>query len=155
MSSSFYKEKWEDSRKVGVEELDFRAVLGYVIAHVTKALLSNLVKLNDLTSFCATLFSIPSPPRPNCTLKYSVFNDLDSSLIKSRSLFVYITWATLLEKYPGELPKLIDGIIIYRCKIGFIRHHNRHVSKNLSIALLDAPKITATLLEDLKLKQVL
>jgi hypothetical protein len=113
------------------------------------------VKLNDLTSFYATLFPIPSPPRPNCTLKYSVFNDLDSSLIESLSLFVCITWATLLEKYPGELPKLIDGIIIYRCKIGFIGYYNRHVLKNLSTALLDAQKMTATLLEDLKLKRVL
>jgi hypothetical protein len=60
-----------------------------------------------------------------------------------------------LKKYPGELPKLIDGIIIYGCKIGFTGPHNRHVSKNLSTALLDALKIIVTLLEDLKRKRVL
>jgi hypothetical protein len=61
-------------------------------------------------------------------------------------------WATLLKKYPGELLKLINGIITYRYKIGFIGPHNRHVLKNLSTTLLDALKIMATLLKDLKLK---
>jgi hypothetical protein len=60
-----------------------------------------------------------------------------------------------LKKYPSELPKLIDSIIIYGYKIGFTGPHNRHVLKNLSTALLDAPKMTATLLEDLKRKRVL
>jgi hypothetical protein len=124
-------------------------------AYVTKASLLNLVKLNDLTYFCATLISTPSPPRPNYILEYSVFNDLDPPLIKSLSPFIHIAWATLLEKYPSELLKLIDSIIIYGCKIGFIGPHNRYILKNLFIALLDALKIMVTLLKDLELKRVL
>jgi hypothetical protein len=130
-------------------------VPGHETAHVTRASLPNLVKSNDLTYFYATLIPTPSPPCPNYILKYSIFDDSDPPLIESPSPFVYIAWATLLEKYPGELPKLIDGIITYGCKIGFTGPHNRHVLKNLSIALLDAPKMTATLLEDLELKRVL
>ena len=122
---------------------------------MTRASFPNLVKSNDLIYFCATLIPTPSPPRPNYTLEYSVFDDSDPPLIESPSPFVRIAWATLLEKYPGELPKLIDGIITYGCKIGFTGPHDRHVLKNLSTALLDAPKMTATLLEDLELKRVL
>jgi hypothetical protein len=130
-------------------------VPGHKTAHMTRASLPNLVKLNNLTYFYATLIPIPSSPRPNYILEYSVFNDLDPPLIKSLSPFIYITWATLLEKYSGELPKLINGIIIYRCKIGFTGPYNHHISKNLSTTLLDALKMTATLLEDLELKRVL
>ena len=122
---------------------------------MTRALPSNLIKLNDLIYFCASLTPIPSLLCPNYMLKYSVFNDLDSPLIKSLSPFIRTAWVTLLKKYSGELLKLIDGIITYRYKIGFIGPHNCHISKNLSIALLDALKMMATLLEDLKLKWVL
>jgi hypothetical protein len=113
------------------------------------------MKSDDLTYFYVNLILIPSPPRPNYTLEYSVFDDSDSPLIESPSPFIRTAWATLLEKYPGELPKLIDGIIIYRCKISFTGPYDRHVSKNLSTTLLDALKMTAILLEDLKLKRVL
>ena len=114
-----------------------------------------LKKSDDLTYFCATLTPLPSPPRPNCTLQFRVFDDSDPPLTESPSPFVRSAWATLLDKYPGELPKLIDGIITYGYKIGFTGPHNHHLSKNLSTALLDAPKMTATLLEDLKRKRVL
>jgi hypothetical protein len=130
-------------------------VLGHETAHVTKASFLNLLKSNDLTYFCATLIPTPFPPRLNYILEYSIFDDSDPSLIESPSLFVHIAWATLLEKYPSELLKLIDGIITYGYKIGFIGPYDRHVLKNLSTALLNALKMTATLLEDLELKRVL
>jgi hypothetical protein len=152
---SFYKEKWEDSRKDYIRELDFSIIPSYETAYITRALSLNLIKSDNLIYFYTSLIFISSPLYPNYTLKYSVFNNLDSPLIKSLSPFIRTAWATLLEKYPGKLPKLIDGIITYRCKIGFIGPHNRHISKNLSTALLDALKIMATLLEDLKLKWVL
>jgi hypothetical protein len=88
MSSSFYKEKWEDSRKDRVRELDFSVIPSYKTAYVTRASPSNLIKLDDLTYFCASLIPIPSPPRPNYMLKYSVFDNSDSPLIKSLSPFI-------------------------------------------------------------------
>ena len=76
-------------------------------------------------------------------------------MIESPSLFIRSSWAALLEKYPGDLSKLIDSIITYRCKISFKGQHTYHVSKNLSTALLDAPKMTAMLLRDLELGRVI
>jgi hypothetical protein len=89
MSLLFYKEKWEDSRKDYIRELNFSVVLSYETAYIIRASPVNLIKLDNLIYFCASLIPIPSPPRSNYTLKYSVFNDLDSPLIKSLSSFIY------------------------------------------------------------------
>jgi hypothetical protein len=88
MSLSFYKEKWEDGRKDCVEELDFSVIPGHETAYITRASPLNLIKLDNLTYFCASLIPIPSPLYPNYTLKYNIFNDLDSPLIKSLSPFI-------------------------------------------------------------------
>jgi hypothetical protein len=122
---------------------------------MTRAPSTYLEKSDDLTYFCATLTPLPSPLRLNYTLQFRVFDDLNPLLTESLSLFVRSAWATLLDKYLGELLKLIDNIITYGCKIGFTGLYNHYLLKNLSTALLDALKMTVTLLEDLKRKRVL
>ena len=57
-------------------------------------------------------------------------------------------------QYLSDLPVLIDSIITYRCKVSFKGPLSRHILKNLSTALLDAPRMTAMLLEDLELGRV-
>jgi hypothetical protein len=89
MSLSFYKEKWEDGRKDCVGELDFSVIPSHETAYITRASPLNLIKLDNLTYFCASLIPIPSLPYPNYTLKYSIFDNLGSPLIKSLSLFIY------------------------------------------------------------------
>jgi hypothetical protein len=89
MSSSFYKEKWEDNKKDRVRELDFNIILSHETAYVTRALLLNLIKSDDLTYFYTSLILIPSPPRLNYTFKYNIFNDSDSLLIESLSPFIH------------------------------------------------------------------
>ena len=111
-------------------------------------------KSDDLTYFHATLKPLPTQPQPNCTLEFKVFNDSDPPLTNSLSLFVYNSWAALLAQYPGDLLVLINGIITYGCKVGFKGPLSHHISKNLSTALLDALRMTAMLLEDLELRQV-
>jgi hypothetical protein len=51
----------------------------------------------------------------------------------------------LLLGYPGDLPHLINSMILYRCLLGFDGPPSLTISKNLETAFLDADKMTKTL----------
>ena len=89
MSLLFYKEKWEDSRKDYIRELNFSVIPSYETTYITRASLLNLIKLDNLIYFYTSLIPIPFLLRLHYMLKYSIFDDLDSPLIKSLSPFIY------------------------------------------------------------------
>ena len=60
----------------------------------------------------------------------------------------------LLLGYPGDLPHLIDSMILYGCLLGFNGPPSLTISKNLETTFLDADKMTKTLQEDLRLGRV-
>jgi hypothetical protein len=89
--SLVYRDKWEGGRKIK-GDINFN-----IPAYISKtspissipSLPIALGKLNNLTYFYASLIPLPSPPRPNYTLKFEVFDDIEPLLIKSPSPFVY------------------------------------------------------------------
>lgn len=127
---------------------------------LSKAHLYAWIRLNaklytSLPEFISTLTLSPQTlPRPNCCPSFTVFDPTDELLINSPSPFVREAWETLLEPYPGSLGCIINGIILYGCRIGYNGPHVRKISKNLSTVNLDPDTLSKMLLEDLALGRI-
>ena len=87
------------------------------------------------------------PPRPNVAPAFDVFLPSDPILIDSSSPLHTPAWVAALSEYPGDLPRLIHGILTHGARIGYDGPEQIIISRNLPIdesdfAFLDA-KTTA------------
>ena len=122
--------------RAGHSSLSFMSIGG----HSPTAVLS-LASIPDwllrLTTHGAPL---PTQPRPNTSPLFRVYEPTLPPLQKSPSPLYTPAWEFLLQPYPGALSVLIQGILTYRCQIGYVGPEQFHISKNLHTARL-APNV--------------
>jgi hypothetical protein len=75
-------------------------------------------------------------------------------MIPSSHATGWLAWKALLQLYHEDVSQIIDGIIIYRYRLGFEGTPTRIISKHLETALLDENKMTDILVKVLILQRV-
>lgn len=110
-----------------------------------------LANRNDFYQFMRAYPCLPTPSRPNTSIKFRLTDAFKPPLTNLRSLLKSSAWADLLAQYPGGLQMHLPMVLRFEAELGYQDPDAFILLENLASALEDPLIIEKKLQEDLAL----
>ena len=126
--------------------------MGVVVKEVEVVEVASLANENDLYQFMRSYPCLPTPLRPNTSIKFGLADASKPPLTNSLSTLKPSAWKDLLALYPAGLRMYLPMILRVGAELGYKGFQNAFIlPHNLSSALKDPAIIEKKLQEDLAL----